>query len=47
MSTFLSDEFTSLIEIFSCGLGLGFTIGFIAWGVGFGFYALIKWFKMS
>ena len=44
---FDSDLFNTYISVFTCGMGMGFGIGFIAWGIGFGIYGIIRWFKMA
>lgn len=43
MSDIMNVWFTS----FGIGMSTGFVIAFTAWAVGFGIYAIIKWFKMS
>lgn len=43
----MSDIMSVWFSSFGIGICTGFTIAFIAWGVGFGIYAIIKWFKMS
>ena len=43
MSDLMNVWFSSL-EI---GICAGFVIGFIAWGIGFGIYAIIKLFKLA
>lgn len=39
--------FYDYLYVVSAGLGTGFTIGFISWGLGFAVYSIIKWFKLS
>lgn len=41
------DEFTfgTYLDVIVSGIAAGFTIGFIAWGIGFAFYGIIKFFK--
>ena len=43
MSDIMNVWFTS----FEIGICAGFVIAFIGWAVGFGIYAIIKWFKTS
>lgn len=43
----MNDIIESWITSFGIGLGAGFTIGFIAWGIGFAIYGIIKMFKMA
>lgn len=35
------------VYTFISGIGLGFLLGFICWGIGFGIYGIIKLFKMA
>lgn len=44
---FNSDLFVNCIDISIFGIATGFVIGFISWGIGFGIYSVIKWFKMA
>ena len=39
--------FNTFMEVGISGIATGFTLGFIAWGIGFAIYSIIKWFKMS
>lgn len=43
----MNDIFVTWFKSFEIGICTGFTVAFIAWGVGFGIYAMIKLFKMS
>ena len=43
----MSDIMSVWFSSFGIGICTGFTIAFIAWGVGFGIYTIIKLFKMS
>lgn len=42
----MSDLFSLWISSLSVGLVLGFMLGFISWGIGFGIYGIIRLFKM-
>lgn len=42
----MNDIIELWISSLCMGLGAGFTIGFIAWGIGFAIYGIIKMFKM-
>lgn len=39
--------FSDYLFVISSGIGIGFTIGFISWGLGFAVYSIIKWFKLA
>lgn len=39
--------FGDYLYVISAGMGIGFTIGFILWALGFTVYSIIKWFKLS
>lgn len=43
----MSDIMSIWFSSFGIGISAGFIIAFTAWAVGFGIYAIIKWFKMS
>lgn len=43
----MSDIMSVWFSSFGIGICAGFTIGFIAWGIGFGIYAIIKLFKLA
>lgn len=43
----MNDIIESWIASLGLGISAGFTIGFIAWGVGFAIYGIIKMFKMA
>jgi hypothetical protein len=46
--TFNADLFDSVyMEVAAAGIATGFSIGFIAWGLGFAIYGIIKLFKMA
>ena len=42
----MSDLFSLWVLFLSEGIALGFTLGFISWGIGFGIYGIIRLFKM-
>jgi len=44
---FTSDLFGSYISALLAGMASGFTLGFIAWAIGYAIYAFIKFFKMA
>ena len=44
---FTSDLFGSYISTLLVGMASGFTLGFIAWAIGYAIYAFIKFFKMA
>lgn len=37
--------FGTYLDVIVSGIAAGFTIGFIAWGIGFAVYGIIKLFK--
>lgn len=43
------DEFTfgTYLDVIISGIAAGFTIGFIAWAIGFAFYGIIKIIKQA
>lgn len=43
----MNDIIELWISSLCMGLATGFTIGFIAWGIGFAIYGIIKLFKMA
>lgn len=44
---FDAELFNTYITVLTCGIGMGFGIGFISWGIGFGIYSIIRWCKMA
>lgn len=44
---FTGDLFGSYISTLLFGMALGFTLGFIAWAIGYAIFAFIKFFKMA
>lgn len=44
---FTSDLFGSYISALLAGMASGFTLGFIAWAIGYAIFAFIKFFKMA
>ena len=44
---FTSDLFGYYISTLLIGMASGFTLGFIAWAIGYAIYAFIKFFKMA
>lgn len=44
---FNSDIFKVYMDVSVTGISAGFTLGFIAWAIGFGIYGIIKWTKLS
>jgi hypothetical protein len=42
----MSDLFSLWVSLLSEGIVLGFMLGFISWGIGFGIYGIIRLFKM-
>lgn len=47
MTYFNSDIFDNFLNVGIAGMGTGFVIGFISWGVSFAIYSIIKWLKMA
>lgn len=43
--TFYSSTFAIYIQALCFGIAAGFTIGFMAWGLGFAVYGIIKMIK--
>nr|DAG11510.1 MAG TPA: hypothetical protein [Inoviridae sp.] len=44
---FSNDLFGSYVSSLLFGIALGFTLGFIAWAIGYAIFAFIKFFKMA
>lgn len=44
---FTGDLFGSYISALLVGMASGFTLGFIAWAIGYVIFALTKFFKMA
>lgn len=42
----MNDIFNTWISSLAIGVGAGFVVAFIAWGIGFAIYGIIKMFKM-
>lgn len=40
-------DVNNIIELISLGIAFGFSIGFIAWLLGFGVYSIIKIFNLT
>lgn len=45
--SFDNELFTNYLYVMTSGIAAGFSIGFIAWAIGFGIYGIIKWIKLS
>lgn len=44
---YTSELFGNYISTLLFGMALGFTLGFIAWAIGYAIYAFIKFFRMA
>lgn len=44
---FNSDIFGICMDVAIMGIGLGFTIGFISWAIGYAIYSVIKWIRLA
>lgn len=44
---FNDEMFKYYLFVITSGMAAGFSIGFIAWAIGFGIYGIIKWIKLS
>lgn len=42
-----SDMFGLYLNVILAGISAGFTLGFISWAIGYGIYAIIKFFKLA
>lgn len=45
--TFLNENFEIYMDVMIAGISSGFTLGFLAWAIGFGIYGIIHLIKMA